>query len=465
MRPLAFPLMPNRVDGPIPGLALSARARRTAPQPISYLIQTALDNPGLINLAAGLVDPRTLPVAESAAIAGQILSDPARGRPALQYETTQGLAELRRAAVQHLESLESKSAAQMGFAAEDVIVTTGSQQALFLIGDVLIDPGDIVITANPCYFVYTSALAALGADVRAVPMDEQGLDTEAVASLLDRLSAQGLGDRVRMIYVTSWFQNPTGLTLSLARRNRLLEIVQRFGGPQRLVILEDAAYRELRYDGADLPSIKSMDSENRHTILACTFSKPFAPGLKTGYTVLPADLREAVLRQKGHHDFGSSSLTQHIAAEALSGGAYARQVATLRRDYQAKRDAMLAALAKYMPASVHWTRPGGGFYVWVTFPRGVDTSREGGMFDAAVKAGVLYVPGDYCFQPDESGRVPRHHLRLSFGQVAPEQIEPGIRRLAAAAAVAAEKVESGREKAQNDGGGAGGLVRSGERGA
>lgn len=415
-------------------LSLSAKAQRTGEQPISFLMAAAMADPALINLAAGLVDPLTLPVDAVREITARIFSDTTKARAALQYDTTLGLAPLRRAALAHLEKLENKSSAQMGLGEQDFVITTGSQQALYLIGDVLIDQGDIVIAANPCYFVYTGTLASLGATVMAVPMRDDGIDADAVEELLLRLQRQGRLDRVKLIYTTSYYQNPTGLTLMEKGRRRLLEIAQRFSGRQRILILEDAAYRELRYDGPALASIKSLDPQNRYTILTQTFSKPFAPGLKTGYTAMPPDLLEAVLHQKGNHDFGSASLTQHIALEAMTSGLYEQQVRVLCDSYRRKRDAMLDALQRYMPASaeIRWTRPAGGLYIWLTLPATIDTSRDSAVFLNCVRRGVLYVPGDYSFQPDENGLIPHNHLRLSFGQVSPQQIEPGIQRLAGA---------------------------------
>lgn len=417
-------------------LGLSAKARRTGEQPISYLMAAVQADPNLINLAAGLVDPLTLPVQETRQIVQSIFTDDRRARASLQYDTTQGLASLRRAALAHLEKLEQKSAAEFGLSEREIVITTGSQQALYLIGDVLIDPGDIVIAANPCYFVYTGTLASLGATVLPVPMTEDGIDVDAIEGLLARLERENRLERVKLIYVTSYYQNPTGLTLCAAGRPRLLEIARRFSRRQRILILEDAAYRELRYDGPALPSIKSLDRDNRHTILTQTFSKPFAPGLKTGYTAMPADLVEAVLHQKGNHDFGSSSLNQHIAVEAMTSGLYDRHVRGLCDSYRAKRDAMLDSLRRHVPASagVSWTHPAGGLYIWVTLPAGTDSSRGSALFQRCVKNGVLYVPGDYCFQSDENGLTPRNHLRLSFGQVAPDQIDPGIQRIAQAVA-------------------------------
>ena len=413
-------------------LAFSAKALRTREQPISFLIAEALKSPRLINLAAGLVDAETLPVSECAEISLRIFSDPARGRAALQYDTTLGLAPLRQQMLAHICALEGVSAADMNLTADQVLLTTGSQQGLYLVGDVLVDPGDIVIAGNPSYFVYTGALASLGARVVPVPLDDDGMDVEAVRRALVQLEQRGELHRVKLVYCTSFYQNPTGLTLSADRRPRLLEIVREFSKSQRILILEDGAYRELRYEGPAHRSIKSYDRENQFTVLSQTFSKPFAPGLKLGYTVMPADLLEAVLHQKGNHDFGSSNLTQHMALEAVMNGSYAAHVRVLQQAYRAKRDAMAEALTKYLgeQSLVHWTHPDGGLYFWLTLPGGVDTSRGGEMFNACIEAGVLYVPGDYCMQADETGRVPRNCLRLSFGQVSAADIEPGIERLA-----------------------------------
>src|SRR5436305_6912 len=180
-------------------LPLSAKARRTQEQPISFLITEALRNPRLINLAAGLVDPLTLPVADCEAITRRIFADVARGRSALQYDTTLGLAELRQQLSKHLQELEGMPAAALGVDARNIIVTTGSQQALYLIGDVLLDPGDVVIAANPSYFVFTGTLSSLGATVLTVPMDDDGMDVDAVERLLARLQKDGRLANVKLV--------------------------------------------------------------------------------------------------------------------------------------------------------------------------------------------------------------------------------------------------------------------------
>jgi len=415
----------------LPPISLSAKAKRTQEAPISALIAAAVADPSLISFAAGLVDPLTLPVDECAAITQKIFADRPRAQTALQYDTTLGLRALRYQLLAHLEKLEGKSAASMSLTPDDIVLTTGSQQTLYLVGDSLIDPGDIVIAANPSYFVFTGTLQSLGAQVKTVPMDDDGMDVEAIAHLLGQLQRDGQLGKVKFIYCTSFFDNPTGLTLSLPRRKRMLEIVRQFSRDHRILILEDAAYRELRYDGEALPSIKSFDESNEFTILTQTFSKPFAPGLKLGYTAMPRSLLEPVLHQKGNHDFGSANLCQQIALEAMRDGSYSRHLELLKTEYRKKRDLMLASLDRHMPRSTHWTHPHGGLYIWLTLPTSIDTSRAGRMFRESLNHHVLYVPGDYCFQPDASGAIPRNHLRLSFGQVAIEKIDEGVQRLAA----------------------------------
>jgi 2-aminoadipate transaminase len=413
-------------------ISFSAKAQRTADQPISYLIAVAKANPRLISFAAGLVDPLTLPGEETLAITNRLLSDPAKAREILQYGTTAGHGPLRQLLIEHIEKLEGKPASTMSIGPDNVIVTTGSQQGLYILADILLDPGDIVIAESPSYFVYTGTLNSFGARVMGVPMDRDGMVVDEIDKLLHRIERRGELHRVKFIYCTSYYQNPTGLTLSLERRKRLVEIARYWSKSHRILVLEDTAYRELRYDGEALPSIKSFDPDNRHVISSYTFSKPFAPGIKTGYSVMPLEVAHAMLEQKGNHDFGSPHLCQQIAFEALREGSYAKHLSVIHDGYRAKRDAMLAALKKYMPAhdDVQWTHPLGGLYIWLSLPKDVDTSRVGGMFDECLRRGVLYVPGEYCFTVDESGHLPQNHMRLCYAVVPIEQIEPGIKALA-----------------------------------
>jgi 2-aminoadipate transaminase len=426
-------LSPNpSVNAP---LRMSKRALYTADQPISYFMQQAVENPRLISLAAGLVDPVSLPAAEVADAVAHLLAEPETARAALQYGTTQGLASLRDKLLQRTAALDGVTPAELSLSNDDVIVTTGSQQLLYLLGEALLDPGDIVITEAPSYFVYQGTLTSLGVQTLSVPMDDDGMDTDALEDLLGKLEHNGDLDRVRLIYVVDYFQNPSGRTLSLPRRQRILELARQYSRRQRILILEDAAYRELRYEGPDLPSIKSFDSDNTHVILAMTFSKPCSPGLKTGYGFVPRDLVGPLLRLKGNHDFGSNNFTQHVLDRLLETGDYDRHLVELCEVYRGKRDVLLGSLQKefaFWP-EVRWTRPAGGLYVWLTFPPGVDAGPDSALMKAALAEEVLYVPGSFCYVNGANGPLPRGEARLSFGVAPPGQLAEGIRRLARAA--------------------------------
>jgi 2-aminoadipate transaminase len=418
---------------------LSQRAYRTDEQPISYFMQQAVENPNLISLAAGLVDPESLPADAVRGALDDILSDPRSAQAALQYGTTQGYTPLREKILAHVLSLDGLSARDVSASVDDVVVTTGSQQLLYMLGELLLDPGDIVITEAPSYFVYHGLVNSLGLRVLSVPMDEHGMLTEALAELLARLDRSGELERVRLIYTVDYYQNPSGLTLSLPRRRHVLELARRYSKKHRLLILEDAAYRELRFDGPDLPSIWSLDRERAHVLLAMTFSKPAAPGLKTGYGVLPRELVGPLARFKGNHDFGSSNLNQHIIDRLMASGAYHRHVRYLADVYRHKRDVLVAALANEFPqdeSAVRWTHPDGGLYVWLRFPPEIETGPDSRFMRAALEQGVLYVPGAFCYVKDGQGQAPNHEARLCFATATAEQLREAVRRLGRAARTA-----------------------------
>lgn len=422
-------------------LSRSGKSARTADSPISFYIQKAFENPSLVSFAAGLVDEGSLPVEEVRAAALEILSDPAAGRAALQYGSTQGMPKLREQVLQLVCDADGATPSELNLSAADVCITTGSQQLLYLIGEVLFDPGDIVITEAPSYFVFHSLLQSHGARVLTIPMDDDGMKTDELELLLERLKRSGELSRVKAIYTVDYFQNPTGLTLSVERRKKLVELARRYSSGQRILILEDAAYRELRFDGDDRPSVKRFDPTNEFVIYTSTFSKPCAPGLKTGYAIMPPDVMEPLLHLKGSHDFGSANLSQHIASKLIASGAYARHAEALRAVYRHKRDVMVTALeaefADFPAAS--WTVAAGGFYVWLTLD-GIDTGPNGPLVPAALDAGVLYVPGECGHVADDSGCVPNNEIRLCFGVATPEQVTEGVRRLRkACAAIGASK--------------------------
>jgi 2-aminoadipate transaminase len=412
-------------------LPLSVQATRTADSPISYFIQKAIETPGLVSLAAGLVDESSLPAAEVSAAIADIMRDPVSARAALQYGSTQGLVSLREQVLAHVCQADGVKPPDLGLSVEDVVFTTGSQQLLYLLGEALFDEGDIVITEAPSYFVYHSSLGSHGVRVVPVPMDADGMSLDALSDSLARLQQSGELSKLKLIYTVDYFQNPTGLTLAANRRERLVELARRYSTKHRILILEDAAYRELRYDGPDLPSIKRYDPANEYVIYTSTFSKPCAPGLKTGYALMPRDLVAPVCHLKGNHDFGSNNLSQHLLDRLLASRAYHRHVETLRGVYRSKRDAMLRALEVEFTdwPEVQWTHPAGGLYVWLTFPPHIDAGPGGPLVPRALDAGVLYVPGEFGHVPDGFGTVPRNEARLSFGVADERQVAEGVSRL------------------------------------
>ncbi len=416
----------------LPGFGFSDKALRTQEQPISFLLAAAVSNPKLISLAAGLIDYDSLPLEAIDATAGEILRDVKAGRAALQYGTTPGLRELREVLLAHLCQLDGCRPADLSLTPDNVVVTGGSQQALYILSDLLINPGDIVIASAPTYYVYAGTLKSVGAEVLSVPMDEQGMRTDLLEGLLLDLEAKGQIERVKIIYEVTYYQNPSGLSLASDRREHLVGLARRFSRKHRILVIDDAAYREMRFDGPTWPSLKRFDPDNRHTAVCMTFSKSLSAGLKTGYVFLPQDLVDPFLQQKGNHDFGSCNFVQHVICRAMLSGVYQRHVEKVRQAYQLKRDATLAALEQYLgdlAGQVGWTRPNGGMYVWLSLPECIDTGREQFLFRRCVEKGVLYVPGAYCYA---SAPVPKNKIRLSYGVQDPESIREGVRRLAEA---------------------------------
>jgi 2-aminoadipate transaminase len=411
-------------------LARSGKSQRTTDSPITFFIQKALENPSLISFAAGLVDEGSFPVAELGAAAAGLAADPEAARAAMQYGSTQGLPALREQVLNHVCAADRVKPAEVCLSPADVVITTGSQQLLYLLGELFVDPGDIVITEAPSYFVYHSLLQSHGARVLTVPMDSDGMRVDELDALLHRLQQIGELRRVKLIYTVDYFQNPTGLTLSADRRAKLAEITRRYGREHRILVLEDAAYRELRYSGEDLPSVKHFDLRNEFVVYAGTFSKSLAPGLKTGYAILPPDILGPLLHLKGSHDFGSTNLVQHLISRLVASGAYSRHTVSLREVYRRKRDIMLAAFEREFVdvPGASWTTPTGGMYVWLTLD-GIDTGPNGPFLPAALDAGVLYVPGQFGHVADESGRLPNNECRICFGVATPEKITEGVKRL------------------------------------
>lgn len=417
-----------------PPVRLSQRWKWGSRQPIGFLMEQAVQNPDVISLAAGLVDQQSLPVVETRSAAATLLAEDAGARQALQYGTTQGAERLRRHLVNHLARLEACSVDRLGIDAEQLILTTGSQQLLSLVGEVLLDPGDIVLVAAPTYFAFLGTLSGLGARVIPVTADEDGMQIDSLERALSEIEAAGDLARVKIIYAVSYYENPTGISLSAERRPQLVKLARRWSKHQRIFILEDAAYRELRFDGPDLPSVWSFDETRDNVILALTFSKSFSPGLRVGYGIIPRELVAPICDRKGNEDFGSANFNQHLLATVFEEGLYSSHVELLRQTYREKRDAMLAAADQYFGdvPGVTWVHPHGGLYVWMSLPDSIDTGFEGALFRRATKVEkVMYVPGDVCYAGAPEARY-RHQMRLSYGTQSAAGINEGMRRLAQA---------------------------------
>ncbi len=394
-------------------------------------MQTALDNPGIVSLAAGFVDQHSLPIEDVARATSDLLFDPVEGRRALQYGTTPGDLRLRTRLIEHLERSDSRPKGAYSGAIERTVVTTGSAQLIYLVCEALLDPGDIVLVESPTYFVFLGPIETFGARAIRIPIDEEGLCLDELESTLESLDRSGELERVKLIYTIPEHANPTGISLASDRRPGLVDLARRWSRKQRIFILEDAAYRGLSFGAHEPPTVFSHDPDGETVILARTFSKTLSPGLKIGYGVLPRGLIDPILSLKGNHDFGSAHFNQRLIEQILTDGSYDRHVSGLRELYHRKCMTFLSALEEYVGppgGEVRWTTPEGGLFVWMTVPEEVDTSFDGALFSRCVREGVLYVPGDHAFAA-EPLPVPRNHLRLTYGVPSETELIEGARRL------------------------------------
>ena len=368
--------------------------------------------PDIISFAGGLPAPDVFPIEKFKEAAEIVLSE--MGEGALQYGTTEGY--------QPLREMIAKNATKYGIqiSADNVLITTGSQQALDLIGRIFINSGDRILVESPTYLGALQAWNAYGVKYVTIPLDEDGMRTDLLESRL----RTGL----KFIYVLPNFQNPTGVTLSCERRKELVEISNAYGVP----ILEDDPYGQLRYEGEHLPPVVVFDDEIRakevpvysgNVIYTSTFSKILAPGLRLAWVVAPVDVIKKLVQAKQGSDLHTSTLTQFIAYQISNSPWMKTHIQTIRRVYKERRDVMLQTLEEYMPEGVNWTKPKGGLFLWVTLPENCDTTE---MFNKAVAAKVAYVPGDSFF-PLGGGK---NTMRLNFSYSKPETIHEGIKRLA-----------------------------------
>jgi 2-aminoadipate transaminase len=393
------------LTAPVPPLA--ARTSTIGGSPVRDILAVTA-RPEVINFAGGLPAPELFDRTGIAAAFRAVLEDtPAR---ALQYATTEGEPVLR-------EALAARITGRgLPTGADDLLITTGSQQALSLLATALVDPGDTVLVENPCYLAALQVFGLAGARVVAVPGDEDGPDPRALEELVAR-------ERPKLLYTVPTFQNPTGRTMPAGRRAELAAVAARCG----LWIVEDDPYGELRYDGEPVPWIAAHEDARDRTVLLGSFSKVMAPGLRLGWLRAPQVLRRACAVAKQAADLHTPTVNQLAAAHYLD--VLDAHVERVREVYGERRDAMLAGLPDALPAGSTWTRPEGGMFLWVRLPSSYDTTA---LLPRVVRHDVAYVPGApfYASAPD-----PRT-LRLCFVTQTPEEIDEGLRRLAAGLASA-----------------------------
>ncbi len=397
---------------PMPSVdSLSRRAHWSAGQPISYLMHMALARPSLISLAAGFVDQQSLPVEPTRQALDAILSDPVAARSALQYGTTHGYHLLREQILARLVAADRTEGGSI--ALDQVVLTAGSNELLHVVCDSLLDPGDIVLLARPTISCSSECWPILAPGRSESPATSRVSSPNRWTKCFGRW-LRGELSHVKAVYVTSYFDNPRSVSLAADRRAAVVDIVRRWSTDRTIYILEDTAYRELRYAGPDLPSLCAFDEGGDTVVCTGTFSKSFSPGIRVGWGVLPKALVAPVLNQKGNIDFGSPNFSQHLISKVLELDLYDSHVAALRNTYREKLNAMLAACDEHLaPLGVQYRRPTGGLYVWAEMPDGIDTGSEGTLFARALEAGVLYVPGSYCY-PSEGPPAAANTMRLEF---------------------------------------------------
>jgi 2-aminoadipate transaminase len=373
------------------------------------------ERPEIISFAGGLPAPEAFPVHAVAAASQRVLET--HGPAALQYGPTEGYLPLRELLVKHM--------GRYGIAVtpDNVLITCGAQQALDLVGRLLINPGDHVATEEPTYLGALQAFRAYQAQYLPVPLDQEGMRLGA----LERALRGG----PKFLYALPNFQNPTGATMSLERRQRVVELASYYGTP----ILEDDPYGQLRYEGEHLPTLVTIDAEMHGSIggewpfrgsvlYLGTLSKILGPGLRIGWVVAPEEVVRKLVQLKQGADLHTGTFSQMVAYETARGGFLDEHVRYVRKVYGRRRDAMLRSLEAHFPEDVHWTRPQGGLFLWVTLPPELDSAN---LLGRALRQGVAFVPGRPFFPAEGGGST----LRLNFSYCPPPRIEEGIGRLGA----------------------------------
>jgi len=383
---------------------MATRMQNVKPSFIREILKVTLD-PTVISFAGGLPSPDLFAVEEMSKATTKVLRQD--GRSALQYSTTPGYTPLR-------EWIAAYGQRRYGLHldVDQILITSGSQQGLDLIGKVFVNPYDPVVIEQPGYLGAIQALGMQEARIYSVPLLEDGLDLDFLETVLD-------GDRIKLLYTIPNFQNPSGLTYSLSSRQRLVDLIH----DRDLVVVEDDPYGRLRYEGEDLPCLASLLPDK--VLLLGSFSKVVAPGLRLGWVCGPAEVIEKLVIAKQAADLHTGTFVQRVLAQYLADNDLDAHVATLRQVYGQRRDLMLEALGRFLPPEVTYTRPQGGMFLWAGLPAGVSSLR---LFELAIEQKVAFVPGT-PFYVDGGGES---NLRLNFSNASESDIETGIARLGAA---------------------------------
>jgi 2-aminoadipate transaminase len=386
------------------------RTQRMASSAIRELLKLT-EKPDIISFAGGLPAPDVFPVEEFTAACQTVLRD--AGAQALQYSTTEGYLPLREMIARHTERYGIE------ITPENVLITSGSQQALDLIGKVFINPGDRILVEEPTYLGAIQAWNAYGAEYVTVPMDKDGMITDALEA--------ALRTGPKFIYVLPNFQNPTGVTLTTERRRQLVELADRYGVP----IIEDDPYGQLRYESENLTPVVVLDSQYRENGESCyrgnviylsTFSKILAPGLRLAWVIAPPEVIRKLVQAKQGADLHSPTFNQLVAHEVSHGGFLDRHIHLIRRVYKERRDIMLGAMDSCFPPEVDWTQPQGGLFLWGVLPKALSSAD---VLKVAVEQKVAFVPGA-AFHARGGGE---NTMRLNFSNATPDGIREGISRL------------------------------------
>jgi 2-aminoadipate transaminase len=365
------------------------------------------ERPEVISLAGGLPDTSTFPPESFASIMAKVAVDSTAA--ALQYGPTEGLG-ITKDAIRHVMAAEGTEVDP-----EDILVTTGGQQVIDLVCKTLIDPGDVIVAEAPTYPGAIPAFCSYQADVVQIEMDADGMPIDVLEETLDQLEREGR--RPKFIYTIPNFQNPGGVTMSLPRRKRLVEVA----AEREILVLEDNPYGLLRYEGDPLPTLMSL-ADGEYIIYLGTFSKILSAGLRLGWAVAPAPVLAKMNLGKQGADLCSSSLTQHFVAQYFAEGRWEPYLQSLRGLYRGRRDTLLGALAEHFPAEATWTEPQGGLFVWATLPDYLDTTD---LLARALQRNVAFVPGRGAYLDGRGGSS----MRLNFSGVGDAEIREGIRRI------------------------------------